>query len=112
MGAGYRLPYKVSKSNKYWPGQSVEKRIRKLVRVWQDILGRLVEHVRADLEFPKEPRSLAALKRYEDTLDALVCAWVGVEFLAGRARGMGDGVAAIWSAGSAPPPSEAHHDPC
>ena len=95
-GARYRLPYKVSKTNRYWPGQSLEKRVRNLVRVWRDILGKVKEHVGVELEIPVEPRSLAALKRYEDALDALVCAWVGVEFLAGRARGMGDGEAAIW----------------
>lgn len=96
MGAEYRLPYKVSKTNRYWPGQSVQKRIRNLVTVWQRILGRLGEHVGFEMEIPRKPRSLAALKRYEDGLDALVCAWVGIRFLAGGAKAMGDSEAAIW----------------
>jgi predicted RNase H-like nuclease len=40
--------------------------------------------------------SLAHLKRYEDALDALVCAWVGVCALNGSARAYGDDAAAIW----------------
>jgi predicted RNase H-like nuclease len=45
---------------------------------------------------PSEVRSLAEFKRYEDALDALVCAWVGMEYLAGRAVPYGDDQAAIW----------------
>ena len=37
-----------------------------------------------------------ALKRFEDTLDALVCAWVGACYLAGHAECYGDAAAAIW----------------
>jgi hypothetical protein len=36
------------------------------------------------------------LKRYEDTLDALVCAWLGFRFLAGKTLPLGDETAAIW----------------
>ncbi|MDW7774366.1 MAG: hypothetical protein SCH71_15885 [Desulfobulbaceae bacterium] len=36
------------------------------------------------------------LKRYEDALDALVCAWVGVKFLEGETQPLGDETAAIW----------------
>jgi hypothetical protein len=39
---------------------------------------------------------LSSLKRYEDSLDALVCAWVGAEHLAGRTVPYGDSTAAIW----------------
>ncbi len=74
-----------------------EHRLRNVASAWRDILAKLQEHVRAKLEIPAKPRSLAALKRYEDALDALVCAWVGIEFLAGRARAMGDAEAVIWS---------------
>ena len=35
-------------------------------------------------------------KGVEDTLDALICAWAGVEFLRGRAEPFGDADAAIW----------------
>jgi predicted RNase H-like nuclease len=39
----------------------------------------------------------AALKRYEDALDALVCGWVGIEYLGGRCTAFGDTAAAIWT---------------
>ena len=41
--------------------------------------------------------TIAALKRYEDALDALICAWVGTEYLAGRLRAHGDATAAVWA---------------
>ena len=37
-----------------------------------------------------EVHTFSALKRHEDALDALVCAWVGTEFLAGAAVPLGD----------------------
>tara|TARA_B100002003_G_scaffold148670_1_gene137814 strand:+ start:724 stop:861 length:138 start_codon:yes stop_codon:yes gene_type:complete len=40
--------------------------------------------------------SLAGLKTYEDGIDALVCAWVGIEYLRGAATPYGDDDAAIW----------------
>jgi predicted RNase H-like nuclease len=40
--------------------------------------------------------SASGLKRYEDALDALVCAWVGAKYLLGEAVAYGDGTAAIW----------------
>ncbi len=40
-------------------------------------------------------RRAAVLKGLEDCLDALVCAWVGCELLAGRTRAYGDADAAI-----------------
>lgn len=39
----------------------------------------------------------AGLERHEDALDALVCAWVGTEHLAGRTAALGDAEAAIWT---------------
>ena len=41
--------------------------------------------------------TIASLKRYEDALDALICAWVGTEYLAGRLRAHGDATAAVWA---------------
>ena len=40
--------------------------------------------------------TLASLKPVEDRLDGLICAWVGIEHLAGRTVGLGDDTAAIW----------------
>jgi predicted RNase H-like nuclease len=39
---------------------------------------------------------LAALKRWEDVVDALVAAWVGITYLEGTAEPYGDATAAIW----------------
>lgn len=36
------------------------------------------------------------LKSYEDCIDALVCAWVGYQILARKAKAYGDDVSAIW----------------
>lgn len=40
--------------------------------------------------------SLSSLKRYEDALDALVCAWVGIKFMEGHALALGDDRCAVW----------------
>jgi predicted RNase H-like nuclease len=37
-----------------------------------------------------------ALKAYEDQLDAVVCAYVAIAALEGRAESYGDDVSAIW----------------
>ena len=99
MQCDHRLPYKVGKARKYWPGASVTERRRRLLRGWQQVLERLAETI-GDMPLPLPPLSeegsLASLKRYEDTLDALICAWVGVQYLEGRAVPLGDETAAIW----------------
>ena len=94
-----RVPYKVSKSRKYWPREPVPVRVRNLLDEFKAIRLALVEVFNGpmlELPEPDDVRSLSALKRYEDALDALVCAWVGVEYLAGRTVPLGDGDAAIW----------------
>jgi predicted RNase H-like nuclease len=39
---------------------------------------------------------LSRFKTYEDALDALVSAWVGMKYLEGNATPYGDSTAAIW----------------
>lgn len=99
MRCDHRLPYKVGKARKYWPGASVPERRRRLLDGWQQVLERLAETI-GDVSLPLPPvseeGSLASLKRYEDALDALVCAWVGVQYLEGQAVPLGDETAAIW----------------
>jgi predicted RNase H-like nuclease len=97
--ASFRLQYKVSKSLKYWPKTSIQTRIRELLKVYKDILGTLRKHIEQIplvLPDPEQINCLAHLKRYEDTLDALVCGWVGIRYLAGQIRCFGDSTAAIW----------------
>jgi predicted RNase H-like nuclease len=78
-----RLPYKVGKSTKYWPHLSIRDRIITLLNQFNSIYA-AIENVFGSLGFalplPEDVPSLAYLKRYEDALDALVCAWVGVEY--------------------------------
>jgi predicted RNase H-like nuclease len=97
----YRLPYKVSRSQQYWKTEalSVQQRIERLLAQFQLIHDALVQKISGiDLPMPNpgQIQSLAALKPLEDCLDALVCAWVGMENLQGRTRPLGDVSAAIW----------------
>lgn len=90
-GDAFRLPYKIGKAGRTWAN----------VRpVWERILGELARRIDdVTLALPDNPSSKAALKRWEDALDALICAWVGVEYAEGRATALGDGTAAIWCPG-------------
>lgn len=92
----YRVPYKVSKSGRYWPGTTVAVRRRRLLEQWRRILAALGRRMKVRLELPASFASFAAMKAYEDAIDALVCAWVAIEFLAGKAAPLGDEAAAIW----------------
>jgi predicted RNase H-like nuclease len=95
----YRVPYKVSNSSKYWKGESVPTRIERLLNEFSGIFGAL-QNVFGDLGFELPSKlditTLSALKRYEDGLDALVCAWVGQQHLQGNTRPYGDIDSAIW----------------
>jgi predicted RNase H-like nuclease len=110
-----RLPYKVSKSSRYWPGESVPQRIANLLLEFANIqygLTRHIDDIPISLPQPEEVKTLAALKPYEDALDALICCWVGAEYLAGNAYPLGDKSAAVWCPGmlqkwSAPQPEVA-----
>ncbi len=43
-----------------------------------------------------ESLSFNSLKRYEDALDALVAAWVGIQHIEKRSHAYGDQLTAIW----------------
>ncbi len=97
LGATYRIPYKIAKVAKYWPSISSSGRRAKILSEWRrifDALNKVVGDIA--LKLP-DAGTNASLKRYEDALDALVCAWVGMEYLEGRAVPYGDTTAAIWS---------------
>ncbi len=99
LQADQRVQYKVSKSLSYWQEASVPKRINNLLEIYQAILEKLSERFSGLgelIRFDREITCLAHLKKYEDALDALICAWVGVEFLGGRVIPLGDDTAAIW----------------
>ena len=97
----YRVPYKVSRSGKYWKAEKLTRseRIERLLKEFQNIKGGLDEHIKDIPEFipaPSEVTTLASLKPVEDMLDGLICAWVGIEHLEARTVGLGDATAAIW----------------
>ena len=93
----YRLPYKVSKSRRYWPGTPRGERVDSLLVRFRQIYAGLAGEIEGICDFlPEHPESLNFLKRYEDALDALVCAWVGARYLDGHAVAYGDHNAAIW----------------
>ncbi|MCH7593865.1 MAG: DUF429 domain-containing protein [Chloroflexi bacterium] len=95
----YRLPYKQGKSTKYWPGLDIRTRIGNLLIVYRRILNALsgrIDNIALVLPAQSDVPTLAFLKRYEDSIDALVCAWVGIEYIEGRCAAYGDASAAIW----------------
>lgn len=86
-GESTRLAYKIDKPGRTWDA----------VRpVWTRVLTALDgELAGAALDLPvAAPR--ARLKRWEDALDAIVCAWVGARYSDGAVECYGDEKAAIW----------------
>jgi predicted RNase H-like nuclease len=94
-----RTCYKVSKSRKYWRGQLFAPRRKLLLEQFDRILNALSHDIR-DIplqrsDFEQIP-TLSGLKCFEDKLDALVCGWMGMQYLRGKATAYGDESAAIW----------------
>ena len=99
LKADYRLPYKVSKSNKYWPHTDATERAHNLLAKFtliRQALGAEFLFVDGCLPLFTYSGTLTSLKRYEDALDALVSAWVGVKYLWSSAIPYGDEEASIW----------------
>jgi predicted RNase H-like nuclease len=96
-GASERLKYKVSKARKFWPDFSPEQRRERVISEFERIEARLLEKIDGIALPPVPPNSPThVLKAREDALDALVCAWVGMQYRAGLATAFGDETAAIW----------------
>jgi predicted RNase H-like nuclease len=98
-GASERLPYKIAKIRKYWPLLSAAERRTRLYDQWTVIVTALdieIRGVAAAFPIPEAQASSTGLKTYEDMLDAVVCAWVGICALEGRAVPFGDEDSAIW----------------
>ena len=96
----FRFPYKVSRSNSYWPHTSLEYRKKALLESFQRILEGLSQEIGGvSIALPKydQTHSLTVLKRYEDVIDAMICAWTGMKYLQGECNAYGDQEAAIWS---------------
>jgi predicted RNase H-like nuclease len=106
LGLSYRLPYKVGRHNRYWREESPETSWGNLARSLDDLrcgIARVLDGAAylipsaSDIMHSGNCKSrTATLKGIEDVLDAAVCAWVGCEYLAGRAIPYGDETSAIW----------------
>ena len=95
----FRVPYRVSRTLKYPRGLSLRERANRLVAEFQNIYAGLAQEISGIPAFlPNYPYggTLTSLMRYEDALDALVCAWVGARYFEGSAIAYGDANAAIW----------------
>jgi predicted RNase H-like nuclease len=99
MGAEKRLPYKQGKVRGYWPMESPAGRCFRLFETWRAIIGcldREMQGVPERLELPPFDATTWQLKAFEDMLDAVVCAWVGICVFEGTAVPFGDDTSAIW----------------
>lgn len=98
-GAPERLQYKVAKSRAFWPSLSPHERRSQLHLQWSRVIGLLdleVQGVSAAFNgFERRTRGFE-MKATEDALDAVVCAWVAICALNGRAIPYGDMDSAIW----------------
>lgn len=101
-GADYRVPYKLSRAGRYFPGVPAPERRRRVAHAWtsiHEVLAGIFGDTGLPLPDPSAvgPESAARLKRFEDALDALVCGWVAIEYLRRRCAPYGDEIAAIWT---------------
>jgi predicted RNase H-like nuclease len=97
--ADYRLEYKAGRTSRYWPGLPVSERKQKLLYIYKNILDTLAQHIsNIRLTLPDElgEQPFSFFKRYEDAIDALICGWVGMQYLQGNATAHGDNTGAIW----------------
>lgn len=98
-GASERLKYKVGRAGQYWPNLKSGERKKKIIKVWQDIVRNLEQQitgVAAALPHVTPASTARELKAFEDTLDAIICCWIGICILEGRAKAYGDHDSAIW----------------
>lgn len=99
----YRLEYKVNNSLRYWPDlsgpQNIPQRMARLIHNLRRIhimLEAVFQGLPSFWDIRPEGRTFTSLKPYEDALDALVCAWVGVSYLENEIEPFGDADAVIW----------------
>jgi predicted RNase H-like nuclease len=98
-GDRVRLTYKAGKTTTYWPDAPLAERQARVREVWRRIVGLLeprIAGVAAALPPPGPDVRGRAAKAYEDSLDAVICAWVAISALEGRARAFGDAGSAVW----------------
>lgn len=99
MRAEKRLPYKQAKTRNYWPTEAPVNRRSKLFETWSTIVTSLDLEIKGASEILRLPQFQAPswqLKAFEDMLDAVICAWVGICVFEGTAVPFGDDTSAIW----------------
>lgn len=99
LNAKRRLPYKVANRRKYWRDKTLDERRDLLLECWQSITTGLDTHISGvskELPIPPKSSKIAQLKSFEDSLDAVICAWVAICALDGKAKLFGDADSAIW----------------
>jgi predicted RNase H-like nuclease len=98
MAVEERVKYKVGKTTTYWRGAAAEERLLNVREELEKIARRLDDVVAGALDAVdiETPASFSALKPVEDTIDAIVAAWIGATILEGDAEAFGDEESAIW----------------
>jgi predicted RNase H-like nuclease len=94
-----RLTYKYGKARDYWPDLVPGDRKARVIETWRviaELLESKIAGVVAMLPIPSLDAKGWEMKAFEDQLDAVVCAWVAIEVLKGRAMPYGDEVSAVW----------------
>lgn len=94
-----RLAYKHGKARDYWPDLVPGDRKAKIIATWMvivELLDARISGTAAILPLPQMDAKGWEMKAFEDQLDAVVCAWVAIEVLEGRAMAYGDDVSAVW----------------
>lgn len=94
LGAERRVPYKLARTRRYWPEAGPEERRARLREAWARILDALEGEIRG-VRQRLDPNT-GPMKAFEDMLDAVICAWVGLRWAEGAALAFGDAEAAIW----------------
>ena len=95
-GRGGRLPYKLSRRRKNFPKLDPGRQLEAVRTEWIGILDSLKGESDIALDTEDVIKTLRHLKAWEDVSDAIVCCWVGLQWLKGRARPYRDKVGAIW----------------
>ncbi len=99
MSTEKRLPYKQGKTRNYWPTENPANRRTKLFETWRTIVVHLDQEISGAsnaLQLPPFEAPSWQLKAFEDMLDAVICAWVGICVFEGTAVPFGDDISAIW----------------
>ncbi len=93
----YRVPYKIARARRYWPEVTVSERRERIRMNLSRVLEALKQQIAGiPLVAPPPGSGNTELKRFEDAVDGIVCAYVGTRFLEGRCESFGDHTAAIW----------------